>query len=34
MTFGVVVSRLIGSALMALMFYSSHGYDEREGHIA
>jgi ABC-type Co2+ transport system permease subunit len=33
MTFGVVVSLLVGFALMALVFYSSrHGYDEQAGH--
>jgi len=33
MPFGVLVSILVGFALMALVFYSSrHGDDEREGH--
>jgi hypothetical protein len=32
-TFGIIVSLLVGFALMALMYYSStHGYDERAGH--
>ena len=32
-TFGIIVSLLVGFALMALMYYSStRGYDERAGH--
>ena len=32
-TFGIVVSLLVGFALIALVYYSSsHGYDEQAGH--